>query len=578
MHSPDLIVTLAGSLGAAVVLGYVTQRLKLSPIVGYLLAGLLVGPYTPGFVANRGLAEQLAEVGVVLLMFGVGLQFHFHELLAVKRVAVPGAIVQSLAATIVAAAAAHGFGWSWASGLVFGLSLSVASTVVLVRVLSDNGALQTATGHIAVGWLVVEDLLTVLVLVLLPALAGAGASPSHVGWILGLTFAKVAGLVVLTILLGQRAIPWALGRVAATHSRELFTLAVLAIALGIAVGAATVFGVSMALGAFLAGLVVGRSDFGSRAASDALPLRDAFAVLFFVSVGMLLDPRGLIASAGLLGTALGVVLIAKPLTALLIVRAFGYPLRVSLPIAVALAQVGEFSFMLSTVGRDLGLLTNAATQVIVAAAILSIFVNPALYRLIPGVDRWVAGHPSWSRLLNGPLPRPDGSASELPQPTISQAVVVGYGPVGETATALLRDNGVAVTVVELNQETVRRVRREGIAAVYGDAVRRETLEAAGLARARGLVISTQVDGVIEAIRVARQLNPDVRILARVGRLTDLGAVRLAGADGVFSGEAEVALAFTEAIMRQLGATPEQVDRERERVHARLIGEPRGTDF
>jgi K+:H+ antiporter len=575
MHSLDLIFTLAGSLGAAVVLGYVTQRLRLSPIVGYLLAGLLVGPYTPGFVANRGLAEQLAEVGVVLLMFGVGLQFHFQELLAVKRVAVPGAVVQSATATVVAAVVAHGFGWSWSSGLVFGLSLSVASTVVLVRVLSDNDALQTATGHIAVGWLVVEDLFTVLVLVLLPAMSGSGGSLPQVGWTIGLTIAKVGGLVACTVVLGRRAIPWALDRVAATHSRELFTLAVLAIALGIAVGAATVFGVSMALGAFLAGMVVGRSDYGLRAASEALPLRDAFAVLFFVSVGMLLDPVGVVASAGLLGAALGIVLVVKPLAALLIVRALGYPLRVSLPVSVALAQVGEFSFMLATVGRELGLLTSGAAQVIVATAIISILLNPALYRLVAGVDAWVARRPAWSRVLNGrtrPSPEPVEAGPELPLDETSRTVVVGYGPVGQIATRLLRDNGVGVTVVELNADTVRTLRQQGIAAVYGDAVRRETLEAAGLGTARGLVISTQIDAAIEVIRVARQITPGIRILVRVGRLTDVSLVRRAGADGVFSGEAEVALAFTEEIMRRLGATPDQIDRERERVHTQLLGE------
>jgi CPA2 family monovalent cation:H+ antiporter-2 len=574
VHGLDLIVTLASSLGAAVLLGYITQRLRLSPLVGYLLAGMVVGPYTPGFVANRGRAEELAEVGVVLLMFGVGLQFHFHELLAVRRVAVPGAIVQSAVATIVAAVAAVLLGWPWAGAWVFGLSLSVASTVVLIRVLADNGALQTAAGHIAVGWLVVEDLLTVLVMVLLPALAGAGG-PYAIAWVLGLTLLKVTALVTVTLLIGTRAIPWALDKVAETRSRELFTLAVLTIALGIALGAAAAFGVSVALGAFLAGMVVGRSDHGLRAASDALPLRDAFAVLFFVSVGMLLDPRQLMTSAPLLAVAIGVVMLAKPLSALAIVRAFGYPLRVSLPIAVSLAQVGEFSFMLSTLGRDLGWMTNSGSQVIVAAAILSIVANPLLYRLIPAVDARVARRPSLSRLLNGRLPgdediEPDNreDAAET-----DHAVVVGYGPCGETATRLLRENGVSVTVVELNTETVRRLRQQRIAVVAGDAVRRETLEAAKLSQARGLVISTQVDGVIEAVRTARQLNPRIRILARVGRLTDVAAVREGGADGVFSGEAEVALAFTEEILRRLGATPEQVDRERARVHAELLGVP-----
>jgi len=578
-HGADLIVTLAASLSAAVVLGYITQRLRLSPIVGYLLAGHFVGPHTPGFVANHQIADELAEVGVVLLMFGVGLQLHFRELLAVKRVAVPGAVVQSLGATVVTAAVVRGLGWSWGSGIVFGLSLSVASTVVLIRVLSDHGKLQTLTGHIAVGWLVVEDLFTVLVLVLMPSLTSLGATYSDVGWTVLVTIAKVAALVALTIVLGNRAIPWALGRVAATFSRELFTLAVLAIALGIAVGAAIAFGVSTPLGAFLAGLVVGRSDYGLRAASEALPLRDAFAVLFFVSVGMLLDPHVLVASAGLLGAALAIVLVGKPIAALLIVRLLGLPLAVSLPVAVALAQIGEFSFMVSTLGRQLGLLPGGAAQVIIATAILSIVVNPALFRLAATADTWVARRPTLSRLLNGRVQRSDERAGPSPdaaEPTTDgRAIVVGFGPVGKIVTRLLRENGINVTVIELNPETVRKLRQRGIAAVYGDAVRRDTLEAAGVARARAFVVSTQIDGVIEAVRIARQINADVRILVRVGRLTDVALVRRAGADGVFAGEAEVALAFTEEIMRRLGATADQIDRERDRAHRQLFGELNG---
>ncbi len=347
MHELELISTLAGGLTAALVAGYVTERLRLSPIVGYLLAGIAVGPHTPGFTADTHLAEQLAEVGVILLMFGVGLQFHLEELLAVRRVAVPGAIAQSAVATLLGAAVAHLFGWEWPAAIVFGIALAVASTVVLIRVLSDNHELHTPTGHIAVGWLVVEDLFTVLVLVVLPAVFAAtdlpvtswrrGFSPAAaLALTIGVTILKVAGLAVFTLAVGGRVIPRLLDRIARTRSRELFTLTVLVIALGIAVGSAAIFGVSMALGAFLAGMVVGRSDYSLRAASEALPMRDAFAVLFFVSVGMLLDPRYLLEAPGLIAAALAVVVIGKPLVAIAVVWLMRYPLRVALAIGVAL--------------------------------------------------------------------------------------------------------------------------------------------------------------------------------------------------------------------------------------------------
>ena len=330
MHAVDLIFTLTGGLAAALAAGYLSHRLGLSPIVGYLFAGVVVGPHSPGFTADRVLAEQLAEVGVILLMFGVGLQFHIEELWAVRKVAIPGAIVQSASATLLGALLAVTLGWSWGAGLVFGLALSVASTVVLVRVLSDNRHLHTPAGHIAVGWLVVQDIFTVLVLVLMPALfaqdAAVGGGRAAVA--LGLALVKVGGLAVFTVVVGGRVIPWILHHVAATRSRELFTLCVLVLALGIAVGSAVLFGVPMALGAFLAGIVVGRSDFSVRAASDALPMRDAFAVLFFVSVGMLFDPAQLGEQPLLVAATLAIVLVGNPLAALAITMIFGYPLRV----------------------------------------------------------------------------------------------------------------------------------------------------------------------------------------------------------------------------------------------------------
>ena len=581
MHHLDLILTLTGGLAAALVCGYLTYRLGLSPIVGYLLGGIAVGPYTPGFVANRALAEQLAEVGVILLMFGVGLQFHLKELLAVRRVALPGAIVQSLLATVLGAVVAHAFGWSWAAGIVFGLALSVASTVVLMRVLTDNNDLHTPTGHIAVGWLVVEDLFTVLVLVLLPTLVGSQqAGLSHVPLALGLGMLKVATLVVCTFLVGSRLIPWLLERVAATHSRELFTLTVLVVALGIAVGSATLFGVSMALGAFLAGMVVGRSDFSLRAASEALPMRDAFAVLFFVAVGMLLNPHHLLEAPGLVATTLGIILLGKPIAALGIVLLLGYPLRVALAVAVALAQIGEFSFILAILGKDLGLLTDTAMHTVVATAIISITLNPLLYRLIDPVEAWIARHPRlWGWLTahtHTLLPPtaagvPDGTPAASPD---HRAVVVGYGPVGQTVTRLLQDNNIAPTIIELNRDTVRCLREAGVSAVYGDASHREILQGAGVDSAGSLILSAAgLQASAEVIRLARVLNPAIRILARAAYVRDSPALHQAGAEYVFSGEGEVALAMTEALLRSLGATPEQIDRERERVHRDLVSGP-----
>jgi CPA2 family monovalent cation:H+ antiporter-2 len=574
MDHMDLILTLTGGLTAALVLGYVTHRIGLSPIVGYLLAGVAVGPNTPGFVADRHLAEQLAELGVILLMFGVGLHFHLKELLAVRRIALPGAVVQSLVATALGAVTTWAFGWSWVAGVVFGLAVSVASTVVLMRVLIDNNDLHTPTGHIAVGWLVVEDLFTVMVLVLLPALFGEKeVGPGKVPLALALAAVKIGVLIALTFLLGGRFIPWLLGRVASTGSRELFTLAVLVVALGIAVGSAQLFGVSMALGAFLAGMVVGRSDFSLRAASEALPMRDAFAVLFFVSVGMLFDPRYLLEAPELVAATLGIVVLGKPLAALGIVLVVGYPVRIALAVAVALAQIGEFSFILAALGKALDLLPDAATNTLVAAAIVSISINPLLYRLVDPVEAWLARRTRLGRwVASMPAPAAVSLGDHDREPAAGhRAVIVGYGPVGRTLSRLLRDNEIEPTIIEMNRETVARLREEGLAAVYGDAAHRETLTTAGVGRAASLILSASgLRNAEEIIRLARELNPGVRALVRCSHLRELPALARAGADGIFSGEGEVALAMTESVLRELGAVPEQIDRERERVRAELF--------
>jgi CPA2 family monovalent cation:H+ antiporter-2 len=579
MHSFDLILTLTGGLVAALVFGYLTQRVGLSPIVGYLLAGLVVGPNTPGFVANKHLADQLAEVGVILLMFGVGVQFHLKELLEVRRIAIPGALGQILVATGLGYVIGTAMNWGWAAGTVFGLAISVASTVVLLRVLADNNDLHTPTGHIAVGWLVVEDLFTVLVLVLLPVVFGSGdVASASVPLALVLAVAKLGVLVVFTLVAGGRLIPWVLGHVARTNSRELFTLTILVLALGIAVTSARLFGASMAIGAFLAGMVVGGSDFSQRAASEALPMRDAFAVLFFVSVGMLFDPRHLAEAPGLVAATLAVVLVGKPVAALIIVWCLRCPLRTGLAVAVALAQIGEFSFILATVARDLGLLPDPAHNALVAASILSISLNPLLYRLIDGFEMKLKTRPGVWRVLNARangLQPNDGRPTEASYVQKPIAIVVGYGPVGRTLTRLLRESDIEPVVIELNLNTFRELKAENVRAVYGDASQLDTLSHAGVRKATTLILSTAgMPGSQEMIRLAKELNPGIRVFARSVHLREASALRRAGADTVFSGEGEVALSMTEFMLRQVGATPEQIDRERDRIRRELFGDTR----
>ena len=567
MHGADLILMLAAGLGAALIFGYLTQRLGLSPIVGYLIAGVLVGPHTPGFEANVAVAEQLAEVGVILIMFGVGLQFHLEELLAVRRIAIPGAVIGMAAATALGAWVARLFGWPWTGAVVLGLTLSVASTVVLVRVLSDARKLHTPVGHIALGWLVMEDLLTVVTLVLLPTLATGQLTVVSVGTDLAIAVVKVGGLAVFAAVVGQRLIPALLDRVAATRSRELFTLAILVLALGIAVGAAMLFGVSMALGAFVAGMVVNRSDYSLRAANDALPMRDAFAVLFFVSVGMLLDPAALLDEPWLFVAALAVVLVGKPIVVALTLAIFRYPLRTVLTVPSALAQIGEFSFILAGVGRTLGVLPATATDVIVAVSIASIVINPLASRMIAPAERVLL------RLRRRTaVESDDGETSSSLDPQ-TRAIVIGYGPTGRTVTRLLRENGIAPTVVELNLDSVRQLRQDGISAVYGDARHADSLITAGLRHAGTLIISGADTGSPEITHVAREINPGAHIFVLSVYLRDVPPLRSAGADQVFAGEGEVALAMTEAVLRRLGATADQIDRERDRVRAELFQLP-----
>ena len=565
MTDAAIVLTLAGSLGAALIFGYITQRLGLSPIVGYLIAGLAIGPNTPGLVADTHIAEQFAEVGVILLMFGVGLQFHLEELLAVRRIAIPGALAQGAVATVLGALTARGFGWSWTAAVVFGLALSIASTVVLVRVLSDRRQLHTVAGHIAIGWLVVQDVLAVLVLVVLPALK-TGSTPAALATSVIVALAKVAALVAVVAIGGRRLIPAMLDRIAATRSRELFTLSVLALAIGLAVGSAALFGVSMALGAFLAGMVVGSSDYSLRAATDALPMRDAFAVLFFVSVGMLLNPAALLDHPWPIVAALLVVMIANPLTAAAVAWAMRYPAHTVAVVALSLGQIGEFSFILVTLGRDLALVPAAALDAVVTTAILSITVNPLAFKAIEPLERWLT-QKRLSAIAADPQSLEVGVSSSLDPE--GRAIVIGYGPTGRTVTRLLTENGISPTVVDLNIDAVRGLRDQGLSAVHGDARHPETLVSAGLPHAATLIVSGADTGSPEIIKGARAINPRIHIFVRGSYLRDVPPLRQAGAEQVFSGEGEVALAMTEAVLRRLGATPDQIDRERDRVRQQL---------
>jgi K+:H+ antiporter len=567
-HNLGLIMMLVWGFSAALFCGYISNRLGLSPIVGYLVAGILIGPYTPGYVADENLASQMSEIGIILIMFGVGLQFHIKELLAVKRVAIPGAIAQIIAATVLGAMTMHFFGWSWEAGIVFGVAISVASTVVLIRVLSDNNALHSRAGHIAVGWLVVEDIFTVVALILMPSVLASQKSFTSMALAVGIAFLKLCLLTAVTFKIGERVIPKILSYVARTSSRELFTLTVLVLALGIAVGSAKLFGASMALGAFLAGMVVGQSEFSNRAATEALPFRDAFAVIFFVAIGMLFNPRKLAVEWLMVLATTLVILIGKPLAAALVVRLLNYPFTIASVVAVALAQIGEFSFILATVAKEYGVLPESGINVLVAAAIISITLNPIFYKLIAPFVSWVAQHPKLSRLLN-PTSGGDQVEAAYMEDAVS-AIVVGYGPVGRTLKRLLEKNGIRPVIVEMNLDTVRDLRARGINVIYGDASARETLQAAKIEYANALILtSSSLANSNEVIRIARELNPEVRVVARANYVYELKDLVNSGAERVVTAESEVAMAMTEYILRDLGATVEQVDRERDRVREEL---------
>ncbi len=573
MHGAGLIVTLTIGLSVALILGILTQRLGLSPIVGYLLAGIAVGPFTPGIFADINISRQLAEIGVILLLFGVGLQFHFDDLLSVKAIAVPGAVVQSTVATAVGVLIAMNLGWGFRAGLVLGMSISVASTVVLARMLQDSGALTAVQGRIAVGWLVVEDIFTIFLLILLPALAVSGGASASSGMALpfSLAIVKIVLFGILMLAIGARVIPKLLLQVARLKSRELFTLSVLAVALAVALGSSLLFGASIELGAFLAGMVVGQSKVSHQAAADALPMRDAFAVLFFVSVGMLFNPAFVLEQPSLILKVLFIIMVCKPLAAVAIVMFFGYSFRTTLTVAIGLSQIGEFSFILAQLGLSLGILPPEGHSTVTACALFSIAVNPFLFRCIEPAEAWLKRHQRLWRLLNRRAEkRARALAADLPPMKPAEAslraLVVGYGPVGQTVTRILSTFGIEPVVVELNVDTVTRLLESGVRAVYGDAFQPEILEAAGLRDARYLIVTLpDLTSRIPVIVNARMANPDIKILVRARYLAERAMLEELGTTAVCYEEAEAAVALADLLLREVGADGKQIQEEAARI-------------
>ena len=552
-HNIDLVTTIAVSLGLALVLGFIAARVRMPPMIGYLLAGVLIGPFTPGFVADIELARQLADIGVMLLMFGVGLHFSLDDLLAVRKIAIPGALVQMSAAAALGVAMALFWGWDSGAAIVLGLALSVASTVVLLRALESRDAIHSINGRIAVGWLIVQDLVMVLVLVLLPTLAGMSGGGSW-GLALAITLGKVAAFVAVMAAVGRRILPWLLWHVARTGSRELFTLCVVAAAVGAAYVAAVLFGVSFALGAFFAGMMMRESDLSHRAAEESLPLRDAFAVLFFVSVGMLFDPMILVAEPGKVLAIMAIVLVGTPGVAMALVLAFRYPLHSALVVGASLAQIGEFSFILAVLGSSLGLLPAEAQSLIVAAAILSISLNPLLFSTLRPAHAWLTRHSSFARgLESGPDALAQLPMSTAEQYLSGQIVLVGYGRVGRMIARALDENGVPYVVAEENRERVGELRRRSIPAVSGDAALPSVLIQAHIAKASMLIIATpDTVSVRRMAEIARRLNPAIEIAVRTHSEEEALLLQKERVGTVFYGEHELASAITRHALARRG--------------------------
>jgi CPA2 family monovalent cation:H+ antiporter-2 len=565
-HAVPLIAILAAGFGLALVFGVIASRLKLPPLVGYLLAGILIGPATPGFVADIELAKQLAEIGVMLLMFGVGLHFSIDDLLQVRRIALPGAIAQIAAATALGSGVALLWGWPVGHGIVLGIALSVASTVVLLRALEERNAIDTTNGRIAVGWLVVEDLAMILALVLLPPLAAAlGGSSGAAGGLtdlralatnLGWTLGKVALFVAVMLIVGRRVLPWLLSQVAQTGSRELFTLSVVAGAVGIAYGSSELFGVSFALGAFFAGVVIAESDLSHRAATESLPLREAFSVLFFVAVGMLFDPMILVEEPWKVLAVLSIILVGKSLAAFAIVIGFGYPLNTALIVSASLAQIGEFSFILAALGIHVGLFTVEGQNLILAGALLSIALNPFLFRLIGPAESLIRSRSRLGLAFRRGADHLAGLPTTVDEKRLTgHVVLVGYGRVGQRICDALIAQDIPVVIAEENREVVESLRRRGLAAVSGNASEPSVLIQAHIARARMLVAATPDPfKARQMVDIARKLNPHIETVARSHTDEETGFLERDGIDRVFMGENELALSMTRHILerRQAG--------------------------
>ncbi|MDB5967788.1 MAG: proton antiporter-2 family protein [Hydrocarboniphaga sp.] len=537
-HHAPLIAAIVAGIVLATILGAIANRLRLSPLVGYLFAGVLVGPFTPGFVADQELIPQLAEIGVILLMFGVGLHFSLGDLLSVKHIAIPGALVQIVVATAMGAGLAMLLGWSLAAGLVFGLALSVASTVVLLRALEERKLTETPRGKIAVGWLIVEDLAMVLVLVLLPVFAeaqrGSGATPMQLIGTIALTLGQVALFVALMLIVGRRVIPKLLERAARSGSHELFTLTVLSIALGVAFGSAALFGVSFALGAFFAGMVLNESELSHDAARETLPLRDAFAVLFFVSVGMLFDPSILLREPLQVLATLGIIVVGKSIAALLIVRAFGHAMPTAATIAASLAQIGEFSFILVTMGTDLDLLPASARDLVLAGAISSILINPLLFVALDRFESRSRGRRTMEPVALG---------------MSGHNILVGFGRVGAQIGENLRGGNHPLVVIETQDDPADAARKQGLPLVFGNAATQDLLRAAGIKRAARLLVA--IPNALEAARVielARADNPGIQVIARAHSDAEEKHLRKSGADRIIMGEREIARCMAELVL------------------------------
>ncbi len=565
LHSAPLITTLVLGLVLAFGFGLIAQRLRLQPLIGYLIAGIAIGPFTPGLLADQNVANQLAEIGIILLMFGVGLHFSLADLLSVRAIAIPGALVQIAVAAPLGMLLGWAMGWPPGAGIIFGIALSVASTVVLLRLLQERRLLDTERGRITVGWLIVQDIAMVLVLVLLPALAavlkGLGTAPSA-SVLLGtvaITLGKIGGFLVVMLVVGKKLIPWVLHYVAHTGSRELFRLAVLSIALGFAYLAAELFGVSLALGAFFAGMILSESRLSQQAATESLPFRDAFAVLFFVSVGMLFDPRIVVDAPGALLATLLIIIVAKTAVAFAVVRMFGHKAPTALAIAVSLAQIGEFSFILANLGVRLALMPGSVRSLILAGAIISILLNPLLMELLDRLP--LRRTPQADDKIATPEPKPESLGREpIPVTRLTNHIVlVGHGRVGSVISAALREDKVPYLVIETDEDAAAALRQQSIETITGNSADPEVIRAANLASARCLLVAIpeSFEGG-QTVLQARRANPQLRIVARAHSDEEVDYLKKNGASIVIMGEFEIAKAMIEDVREAVTVLKEGV--------------------